>query len=312
MTKILSIFLIFLLVSCESSFNIDEQTINNIELELGGIKTENPFLGDYTFFKNISYGLDERNRLDLFLPNQNKFDGVVIFFHGGAFLFGTKEDLYEGDQQKIISSIIDENIAVVNAEYTFISEENANGVFSSLEDGTSVINFIKQKSSFLGIPSGKIVLAGVSAGAGIAQWNGLREESNSQVKGILTTIAQSSYDLYQWEELFSDFSLDSLRRSDSELEDLFVKFYGGEFTLERAKILDYRNFMDANDPPLYLYNPVYEDEIITEGNKIDFNVLFHSYKHADFLRKKAIEVGLEYSGAYQESPIDFIKRKIKH
>lgn len=312
MAKILSIFLIFLLVSCESSFNINEQTINNIELELGGIKTENPFLGDYTFFKNISYGLDERNRLDLFLPNQNKFEGVVIFFHGGAFLFGTKEDLYEGDQQKIISSIIDENIAVVNAEYTFISEENVNGVFSSLEDGTSVINFIRQKSSFLGIPSGKIVLAGVSAGAGIAQWNGLREESNSQVKGILTTIAQSSYDLYQWEELFSDFSLDSLRRSDSELEDLFVKFYGGEFTLERAKILDYRNFMDANDPPLYLYNPVYEDEIITEGNKIDFNVLFHSYKHADFLRKKAIEVGLEYSGAYQESPIDFIKRKIKH
>lgn len=312
MAKILSIVLIFLLVSCESSFNIDEQTINNIELELGGIKTENPFLGDYTFFKNISYGLDERNRLDLFLPNQNKFEGVVIFFHGGAFLFGTKEDLYEGDQQKIISSIIDENIAVVNAEYTFISEENVNGVFSSLEDGTSVINFIKQKSSFLGIPSGKIVLAGVSAGAGIAQWNGLRQESNSQVKGILTTIAQSSYDLYQWEELFSDFSLDSLRRSDSELEDLFVKFYGGEFTLERAKILDYRNFMDANDPPLYLYNPVYEDEIITEGDKIDFNVLFHSYKHADFLRKKAIEVGLEYSGAYQESPIDFIKRKIKH
>ena len=312
MAKILSIFLIFLLVSCESSFNIDEQTINNIELELGGIKTENPFLGDYTFFKNISYGLDERNRLDLFLPNQNKFEGVVIFFHGGAFLFGTKEDLYEGDQQKIISSIIDENIAVVNAEYTFISEEDVNGVFSSLEDGTSVINFIRQKSSFLGIPSGKIVLAGVSAGAGIAQWNGLREESNSQVKGILTTIAQSSYDLYQWEELFSDFSLDSLRRSDSELEDLFVKFYGGEFTLEKAKILDYRNFMDANDPPLYLYNPVYEDEIITEGDKIDFNVLFHSYKHADFLRKKAIEVGLEYSGAYQESPIDFIKRKIKH
>ena len=92
-----------------------------------------------------------------------------------------KEDLYEGDQQKSFL-LIDENIAVVNAEYTFISEEDVNGVFSSLEDGTSVINFIKQKSSFLGIPSGKIVLAGVSAGAGIAQWNGLRQESNSQVR----------------------------------------------------------------------------------------------------------------------------------
>ena len=311
MNRILKICSAFLLIGCEISHNIDEQTINNIELELGGIKTESPFLGEFSFFKNIPYGLNERNRLDILLPDQNKLEGVVIFFHGGAFLFGTKEDMYEGEQQKIISSILDENIAVVNAEYTFISDENSNGVISSLEDGAAVIDLIKQKSPFLGIPSGKIILAGISAGAGIAQWNGFREESNSQVKGILATIAQSTYDLYQWEELFPDFSLDSLRRTDNELDDLYNKFYGRESTFENAEILDYRNFMDANDPALYIYNPVYEDEIITSENTIDFNILFHSYKHANFLRKKAISVGLEYSGSYQESPIDFIKRKIK-
>ena len=311
MNRILKICSAFLLIGCEISYNIDEQRINNIESELGGINTENPFQGEFTFFKNIPYGLNERNRLDFLLPNQNKLDGVVIFFHGGAFLFGTKEDLYEGEQQKIISSILNENIAVVNAEYRFISDENSNGVISSLEDGAAVIDLIKQKSSFLDIPPGKIILAGISAGAGIAQWNGFREESNSQVKGILATIAQSTYDLYQWEELFPDFSLDSLRRTDNELDDLYNKFYGRESTFENDKILDYRNFMDANDPALYIYNPVYEDEIITSENTIDFNILFHSYKHANFLRQKAISVGLEYSGSYQESPIDFIKRKIK-
>ena len=311
MNRILNIYIAFLLIGCEISHNIDEQTINNIELELGGIKTESPFLGEFSFFKNIPYGLNERNRLDILLPDQNKLEGVVIFFHGGAFLFGTKEDMYEGEQQKIISSILNENIAVVNAEYTFISDENSNGVISSLEDGAAVIDLIKQKSPFLGIPSGKIILAGISAGAGIAQWNGFREESNSQVKGILATIAQSTYDLYQWEELFPDFSLDSLRRTDNELDDLYNKFYGRESTFENDEILDYRNFMDANDPALYIYNPVYEDEIITSENTIDFNILFHSYKHANFLRQKAISVGLEYSGSYQESPIDFIKRKIK-
>ena len=311
MNRILKICSALLLIGCEISYNIDEQRINNIESELGGINTENPFQGEFTFFKNIPYGLNERNRLDILLPNQNKLDGVVIFFHGGAFLFGTKEDLYEGEQQKIISSILNENIAVVNAEYRFISDENSNGVISSLEDGAAVIDLIKQKSSFLDIPSGKIILAGISAGAGIAQWNGFREESNSQVKGVLATIAQSTYDLYQWEELFPDFSLDSLRRTDNDLDDLYNKFYGRESTFENAEILDYRNFMDANDPALYIYNPVYEDEIITSENTIDFNILFHSYKHANFLRKKAISVGLEYSGSYQESPIDFIKRKIK-
>ncbi len=311
MNRILVVSYIFLLVGCETSYNIDEQTINNIELELGGLKTENPFQGKFSFFKNIPYGLNERNRLDLLLPNQNKLEGVVIFFHGGAFLFGTKEDLYEGEQQKIISSILNENIAVINAEYTFISDKNSNGVISSLEDGASVIDLIKKKSSFLGFPYGKIILAGISAGAGIAQWNGFREESNSQVKGIFATIAQSTYDLYQWEQLFPDFSLDSLRRTDNELDDLYNKFYGGKSPLDSTEILDYRNFMDANDPALYIYNPVYEDEIITLENTIDFNVLFHSYKHANFLREKAISVGLEYSGLYQESPIDFIKRKIK-
>ena len=311
MNRILKICSAFLLIGCEISYNIDEQRINNIESELGGINTENPFQGEFTFFKNIPYGLNERNRLDILLPNQNKLDGVVIFFHGGAFLFGTKEDLYEGEQQKIISSILNENIAVVNAEYRFISDENSNGVISSLEDGAAVIDLIKQKSPFLDIPPGKIILAGISAGAGIAQWNGFREESNSQVKGILATIAQSTYDLYQWEELFPDFSLDSLRRTDNELDDLYNKFYGRESTFENDEILDYRNFMDANDPALYIYNPVYEDEIITSENTIDFNILFHSYKHANFLREKAISVGLEYSGSYQESPIDFIKRKIK-
>lgn len=311
MNRILKICSAFLLIGCEISYNIDEQRINNIESEIGGINSESPFQGEFTFFKNIPYGLSERNQLDILLPDQNKLEGVVIFFHGGAFLFGNKEDLYEGEQQKIISSILNENIAVVNAEYRFISDENSNGVISSLEDGAAVIDLIKQKSPLLDIPPGKIILAGISAGAGIAQWNGFREESNSQVKGILATIAQSTYDLYQWEELFPDFSLDSLRRTDNELDDLYNKFYGRESTFENAEILDYRNFMDANDPALYIYNPVYEDEIITPENTIDFNILFHSYKHANFLRKKAISVGLEYSGSYQESPIDFIKRKIK-
>ena len=311
MNRFLKICSAFLFIGCEISYNIDEQRINNIESELGGINTESPFQGEFTFFKNIPYGLNERNRLDILLPDQNKLEGVVIFFHGGAFLFGTKEDLYEGEQQKIISSILNENIAVVNAEYRFISDENSNGVISSLEDGAAVIDLIKQKSPFLDIPPGKIILAGISAGAGIAQWNGFRDETNSQVKGILATIAQSTYDLYQWEELFPDFSLDSLRRTDNELDDLYNKFYGRESTFENDEILDYRNFMDANDPALYIYNPVYEDKIITSENTIDFNILFHSYKHANFLRKKAISVGLEYSGSYQESPIDFIKRKIK-
>ncbi len=225
-------------------------------------------------------------------------------------MFGTKETLYEDEFKDLIEKLLDENIAVVNSEYTFINDPDAEGVFTSLEDGTKVIQFIKEKSNILNLPENQFILAGVSAGAGIAQWNGFREETNSSIKGIVATIAQSSYDLYQWEQLFPNFSLDRLRKTEPELEELLLRFYNGEPTPEKAIILDYRSEMDADDPALYVYNPVYEENFITSENTIDFNVLFHSYKHADFLRKKAIEVGLEYSGAYQESPLDFILRTL--
>ena len=113
-------------------------------------------------------------------------------------------------------------------------------------------------------------------------------------------------------ELFPDFDLDSLRKSNTELEDLFEKFYNGEADEEKASLLNYQDQMDAQDPPLYIYNPVFEDQVISEDNSIDFNVLFHSYRHADYLRKKATEVGQEFSGAYQELPQEFIKRVLKN
>ena len=306
----LSVFIMLIVTACSESNSLESEESNALEIALGVGSSPTPIEGNYLFFKDVTYGTRERNRLDILLPQSDSLNGAVLFFHGGAFLFGTKEDLYEGEVEGIITALLAQNIAVVNAEYTFINDSEAEGVLSSLEDGAAVIQFITSKASALNLPSNKLILAGVSAGAGIAQWNGFRAQSNSEVQGVFATLAQSSYDLYQWEQLFPDFSLDSLRATSPELEALFVQFYNGVPTEELSKLLDYRSQMDATDPPLYVYNPVYDDVVVTADNPLDFNVLFHSYKHADFLRKKAIEVGLDYSGAYQESPVDFILRRL--
>jgi acetyl esterase/lipase len=232
---------------------------------------------------------------------------MVILFHGGSFQFGSKEDLYGEGFNSILSGILENNIGIANANYSFITETDSKGIFSSLNDGSEVINFISKNRAVLELPSDKLVLAGVSAGAGIAMWNGFRESENDQVEGIVALYAQSSYDLYEWQNYFADFDLDSIRSQDSEIQDLFVKFYGGEYTPQKAAELNFSDQMDADDPKLYLYNPVYEDEVIN-GDTLNLDVLFHSYKHADFLRSKAVEVGLEFSGVYQELPDAFVKR----
>ena len=219
---IISLFILlnFLFSGCSKSDNIGSINISNLESVLGVAESEVPFEGDYLFFKYVSYGVKERNQLDILLPKNDQILGTVIFFHGGAFLFGTKEDLYEGETQDIILSLLEQKIAVINSEYTFINDSDSQGVITSLEDGAAVIDFISNSTGPLNLPQNKLILAGVSAGAGIAQWNGFREASNSQVKGVFASIAQSSYDLYQWEQLFPDFSLDELRLTYSELEDL--------------------------------------------------------------------------------------------
>ena len=101
MNRILKICSALLLIGCEISYNIDEQRINNIESELGGINTENPFQGEFTFFKNIPYGLNERNRLDILLPNQNKLEGVVIFFMVELFFLVLKKIYMKENNKKL-------------------------------------------------------------------------------------------------------------------------------------------------------------------------------------------------------------------
>lgn len=308
MKKIYTPFvLIAFFLACSDSEDPISYKVNQVSSFLGVVQSNSPIDSDVSFFKNVSYGNKERNKLDLFLPNEGPINGFVIFFHGGSFQFGSKEDLYDDRFNYILKSVLNNKIGVANAEYSFITESHSKGVFTSLTDGAKAINFIRQNSSTLRVPKNKLVLAGVSAGAGIAQWNGFREETNSEIKGIVALYAQSTYDLNKWEDIFYQFNLDSVREVNTEIEDMFTQFYGGEYTTKKALALDFISEIDADDPSLYVYNPVYEDDIFYRDS-LDLNVLFHSFKHADLLRKKATEVGLNYSGAYQEFPEAFIKR----
>lgn len=308
MLKIVApLVIVFLYSACSVSDSPIEPNISEIPSFFGTTPSDSPLDSDVLFFKDIAYGDRERNKLDLLLPNKGALKGMVILFHGGSFQFGSKEDLYGEDFNATMNGILENNIGIANANYSFITETNSNGVFSSLNDGSDVINFIRENQAVLELPSDKLVLAGVSAGAGIAMWNGFRESENEQIEGIVALYAQSSYDLYEWENYFMDFDLDSIRLQNSELQDLFLNFYGGKYTLQKAAKLNFTDQMDADDPKLYVYNPVYEDEVINE-DALNLDVLFHSYRHADFLRNIAVEVGLEFSGAFQELPDGFIKR----
>ena len=304
MKKLIVLPFIFLFLACAKSDS--PETIVDLESILGVAQSDSP-LGEGLFFEDINYGDGERQQLDILFPEETSPKGVVLFFHGGGFTGGDKEQAFDELLLETMQAILDDNIAIVSANYTLLTTPRNQGVISALEDGTLVIDFIQDRLADLNIPTNKIVLAGTSAGAGIAQWNGFKNEINTQVQGVLAIAAQSTYDLYEWENVFPGFSLDDLRQMSPFLQTLFLGFYGGEPTQADLDAVDYRDFMDTTDPALYVYNFA-GDELINSQGEIDFDVLYHSFRHSDYLRAKAIEVEQEFSGIFQESPEAFVIR----
>ena len=307
MKKLITLPFILLLLACAKSD--DPTTTVDLESIFGVAQIASP-LGEGRFFEDINYGDQERQQLDILLPENSNPSGVVIFFHGGGFTGGDKAQAFDDLLLETMQAVFEKDIAIVSANYSLLTTTGNQGVISALEDGTEAISFIKNHLSQMNIPSNKIILAGASAGAGIAQWNGFKNNLNDQVQGVVAIAAQSTYDLYEWENVFTGFSLDGLRQMNPFLQTLFLSFYGGEPTQADLDAVDYRDFMDATDPSLYVYN-IAGDQVINSQGEIDFDVLYHSYLHGDYLRRKAIEVGQAFSGAFQELPDAFIIRKLK-
>jgi acetyl esterase/lipase len=228
MKNIAPFFLLFMILSCGSDDNdlvetYEERAITVLNKSPG----TNPLEDSSLFFSNLSYGSTERNTYDVFLPKHSAPIGVVLFFHGGSFLFNDKSDTYEAPFDDIIKSLLSQKVAIVNANYSYLTSPNSEGVITSLSDGTLLLNHIRSIASSIDIDVNKMILGGASSGAGIALWNGLQAEHNAGVIGVVAIETQSTYNLYDWEPLFMDLSIDTITQSSTEFQMLFSLFYGG-------------------------------------------------------------------------------------
>ena len=303
--------LVFIIASFISCIN-DENRYNLKDLELEfGVNASVSRIDDHSiFFENVEYGEKSRNKLDIHIPDLVSPKGLLIFFHGGAFIGGDKSDIFEEYLSSIFLKIIKKGIIIVSANYSFLDSDDSRGVLTSLEDGKNVISFLEQNRNLLNLNDSEIVLSGVSAGAGISLWNGFRDNKFENISGILAIEAQSSYNVYTWEKVFKGFNIDEMRKLYSDLDEIYLNFYKGKPDGKLLEMLDFSLMMDKMDPSFYISNRAGKD-LINSNNEIDFDVLYHSFLHADYLRKKAIDANLKFSGIYQESPEDFVLRMLE-
>ncbi len=319
MKSLLPVFLISLtLISCQKE---DETPSNHTGSEKRflpapsdpktiGIQLEN----GSTLYRNVSYGTGPLEKLDIVIPPSEEPTPLVLHFHGGAFIGGDKDDLYqENSSLERVDSLLSNGIAFATANYNLIDvfDDEDEGVFQCFRSAKKALQTLRYYKEEINVDDSRIILDGSSAGAGLVLWLGLNDEmadpisdgimgESTRVSGILVKKPQSTYNFYRWyDDIFNNaqfgfptyqtVDFDSLLQVPSILQAA-AKFVGinnlSEATQEQIEYVieevDLVEKVDPSDPPLYVWNPneneppVYDEELGLLGE----GIVHHPYHSA--------------------------------
>ncbi len=339
-------FTLFSLFSCrkEVSQIRNEKSIPDLNLDTKAIPVSvSPFsmtTPGVRFYSDLPYGVDDRHKFDLFLPDSEGKIGLVLFIHGGGFTSGDKSMAYTNPRiRTLIKDLMDDDIAFVSINYHLLGINGQEGVLKTMEDCKLALQYLRHHARILHLDTDKIVLVGGSAGAGASLWLGLNDDmadmtspngilrETTRVKGVVAIQTQGNYDLVNWHNtVFDDyltqgFSFQTVKSLVSE--SLIMKFYGinqmselntPQIIQDRAN-LDYLNKLSSDDPELYIENTGVSNSYPTYVNS-----LLHHPLQGKVLMDKANAVNLStkvylptmnIDTRNGESVYDFIVRKIE-
>lgn len=115
---------------------------------------------DILAFKDIAYGPEDNQRLDLHLPlNGKKETGLVLFIHGGGWKGGDKASVY----RKLSVFNANTSYATATMNYRFINDGKTT-VEDIIDDITLALDKIKTFAAGYSVNITRVILSGHSAG----------------------------------------------------------------------------------------------------------------------------------------------------
>jgi acetyl esterase/lipase len=115
---------------------------------------------NYQLQADLEYGQNPRQSLDLALPKDGEARGLIVFFYGGGWTSGKRQDY-----RFVIDSFARHNYAVAIPDYRLYPEV---GFPHFVEDGAAAVAWLQRHAEELGIANLPVFLMGHSAGAHIA------------------------------------------------------------------------------------------------------------------------------------------------
>ena len=252
-----------------------------------------------TFYQNIEYGKNERNKLDIIIPKSNSKTPLVIYLHGGGYKGGKKEHTYRKNNIGRISEILNNKIAFATINYSFLNNED--GLISSLNDAKLALQFLKYNHNKFNLDKNKVVIWGVSSGANSVLWLGLSDDmadlksenkvlrESTRVQGIVSVNGAHSFNSQNWKKMInmSDKIFDFMIKRFLKYPGMDVDKWLVNYKLKKyQEAIDYFDFMDSSDPPMFVAN--YGDMVPKSISS--FN---HHPIHAKYLMQRADSLSIE-------------------
>jgi BD-FAE protein len=131
---------------------------------------------------NVAYDIYPETVFDLYIPKSADPVPLVIYFHSGRLLDGSRKDVQQGNLSKTVSMLLKNGIALISADYRVIDAAGDElSISRQIEDCGNLIQYIMDSAQFLGINPERVALAGEGIGGGIALWYALQQETESRI-----------------------------------------------------------------------------------------------------------------------------------
>jgi acetyl esterase/lipase len=114
----------------------------------------------YRLYKDLSYGPHERNLLDLSMPSEAAPQGVILFIHGGVWLYGGKENC------PVFLDLFRDRFIVASMSHRYIDETVH--INDLMDDVSAALGCVRDFSMQNYGDPGELIIMGHSSGAHLA------------------------------------------------------------------------------------------------------------------------------------------------
>lgn len=179
------------------------------------------------------YQKNERNYYNLYIPysalkQKDKYNGIILFIHGGAWVYGKKEHI-----EYLCSRYAKFGYITATMNYTYLSKKyKGYSIFKMIDEISSCIQNIKEYLKNEGFNENKLELSigGISAGAHLALLYGYSiKKSPIPIKFLINIVGPLSLEAEYWYKTKDDEFLDNIEPKDIEnaiKENKIVQMHG--------------------------------------------------------------------------------------